>query len=166
MFKLFQILLKKAKSWSLNKQQEILRLQRSITLRGLARLWNAELSFCLVLISFGIWQICMIQMHSAEACGMLSQWTSCLGSPHLGSSSEENISFCSCQVLPGEYQSFPPNLSFEFWQKSLSFYCLKNKIFRLMILTFLGDKRKTSKYQGMWILTAFHFTKYHSIDLK
>lgn len=147
MVKLLQIPLEKAESWNLNKQWDILRLQRNITLRT-SQAVECWASFCLVLISFGVWQTCAIQMHSAEASGTLSQLPSHLGSPHpwIVIWRKYFLVLVSCLWIIGPSPP-PPYLSFELWQKSVSQLNLfrpKCRALRLMIVTFKGSKRETT----------------------
>ena len=126
--------------------------------------------FCLVQISFGIWQVCTIQTHSVETAGMFLNYPDVWVHHILGSSSEENISFCSVRLCLGNISPSPfPHLAFELGQESATKrtpFCPQRCASRIMSLTFKGSKIETtvSKHWG-YMSSGFNSLHWELIPL-
>lgn len=126
------------------------RLQRSTALKT-SQAVEGWASFCLGLISPGIWQNHVTQICSSKAFGKLSQGLSCLP----GSSSEENIPFCSCWGLRNSSHFPSPCFPLSPDKNHGLSLCCSCRAPRLMILSHKWSKRETlPKHQGMWALTV------------
>lgn len=125
---------------------------------------------CLFLMSFGIWQICAVQMHAAEPACMLSPllWSGL--TTYLYYHLKKRYSF----ILSGsawEYWSFSlfsqPLLQVMIttsWQTS---FCPKCWVIELMILTFQGSKiETTASKHWRYMSSGFNSFPYEFIPLE